>query len=76
MCCDGGISQPEKVVDIYTTVGTQYHSVLVKPEVASTIRGLTSKFTAKTLYSAGRETMSEGIVTELNEKLGTFHLCA
>eukprot|EP00976_Prorocentrum_cordatum_P080820 1184131-Prorocentrum_minimum.AAC.2 len=60
---------PTDVINIYTTVGTNYRDILVKPEVTSTIRGLTSRFTAKTLYSAGREEMSEGIVKELNEKL-------
>eukprot|EP00238_Polyblepharides_amylifera_P014310 CAMPEP_0196586738 /NCGR_PEP_ID=MMETSP1081-20130531/55391_1 /TAXON_ID=36882 /ORGANISM="Pyramimonas amylifera, Strain CCMP720" /LENGTH=308 /DNA_ID=CAMNT_0041908715 /DNA_START=134 /DNA_END=1060 /DNA_ORIENTATION=+ len=62
--------EPSAVVNIYRTLGVNYRDVLVKPEITSTIRGLTSKFTAKTLYSAGRETMSEGITNELNEKLG------
>lgn len=62
---------PSAVSRIYKEVGTNYNTVLVKPEVASTIRGLTSKYTAKTLYSAGRETLSKGIVDELNEKLQT-----
>jgi regulator of protease activity HflC (stomatin/prohibitin superfamily) len=57
------------VVTLYTTVGTNYRDILVKPEVTSAIRGLTSKYTAKTLYSAGRGTMATGISTELNEKL-------
>mmetsp|Transcript_17835 Transcript_17835/g.21381 ORF Transcript_17835/g.21381 Transcript_17835/m.21381 type:complete len:314 (+) Transcript_17835:118-1059(+) len=61
--------ESEMVRSLYTTVGNNYKEVLVLPEVTSCIRSLTSRYAAKTLYSAGREDMSEGIVKQLNEKL-------
>ncbi|GAX74392.1 hypothetical protein CEUSTIGMA_g1840.t1 [Chlamydomonas eustigma] len=57
------------VRDIYTTVGIQFTDVLLKPEVHSTIRSLTSRVAAKALYSAGRDELSDGITKQLNEKL-------
>ncbi|KAK3258844.1 hypothetical protein CYMTET_32130 [Cymbomonas tetramitiformis] len=61
--------EPTAVVKLYNEIGTNYNEILVNPEIESSIRGLTSKFTAKTLYSAGREELSQGINDELNEKL-------
>ncbi|KAK3237010.1 hypothetical protein CYMTET_52885 [Cymbomonas tetramitiformis] len=59
----------EFVGKLYQTVGTNYREVLVLPEVKSTVRALTSRVSAKALYSAGRTDLSDGIVKELNAKL-------
>mmetsp|Transcript_37758 Transcript_37758/g.119136 ORF Transcript_37758/g.119136 Transcript_37758/m.119136 type:complete len:346 (+) Transcript_37758:39-1076(+) len=61
--------RPESVRDLYLTLGVNYDKVLVLPEVTSTIRSLTSKFSAKNLYSEGRDEMSKGIAKQLNDKL-------
>ena len=50
-----------KAPDVYRTVGLEYESVLVKPNVRSAVREVTSSYEAKTLYSAEREKMSAEI---------------
>mmetsp|Transcript_23795 Transcript_23795/g.28715 ORF Transcript_23795/g.28715 Transcript_23795/m.28715 type:complete len:388 (+) Transcript_23795:117-1280(+) len=62
--------QPELVRSLYVTVGTNYEDVLVLPEVQSVVRSLTSQYSAKALYSQGRDELSQGMVNELNRKLG------
>jgi len=59
------------VRDVYMTLGVNYGEVLVQPEVTSTIRSLTARYTAKALYSAGRDELSEGIGAQLNQKLNS-----
>lgn len=61
--------QPGAVRSLYQNVGVDYDKVLVLPEVKSIIRNLTSQYSAKTLYSAGRSDLSQGIINELNRKL-------
>ena len=50
-----------KAPDVYRTIGLEYESVLVKPNVRSAVREVTSSYEAKTLYSAEREKMSAEI---------------
>jgi len=50
-----------KAPDVYRTVGLEYESVLVKPNVRSAVREVTSSYEAKALYSAEREKMSAEI---------------
>jgi prohibitin 1 len=51
--------------DVYRTVGVHYDSVLVEPNVRSSVREVTSSYEAKALYSAEREKMS----TEINKHI-------
>lgn len=60
---------PQRARELYITIGTNYQTVLVMPEITSTIRSLTSRVSAKALYSAGRDDLSIGITAELNSKL-------
>ncbi|PYJ43726.1 MAG: membrane protease subunit, stomatin/prohibitin [Verrucomicrobia bacterium] len=50
-----------KAPDVYRTVGLEYETVLVKPNVRSAVREVTSSYEAKALYSAEREKMSAEI---------------
>ena len=60
---------PSFARSIYVTVGPDFEQVLLIPEITSTIRSLTASVVAKTLYSAGRDDISEGIKKQLNERL-------
>ena len=50
-----------KAPDVYRTVGLEYETVLVKPNVRSAVREVTNSYEAKALYSAEREKMSAEI---------------
>src|SRR5438094_7154677 len=47
-----------KATDVYRTIGRDYETVLVKPNVRSAVREVTSSYQAKALYSPEREKMS------------------
>lgn len=55
--------------DLFTNVGIDYQKVLIEPEAASVIRGLTSESEAKSLYSSGRHQIQDAVKQELDEKL-------
>jgi prohibitin 1 len=50
-----------KAPEVYRTIGSDYESVLVKPNVRSAVREVTSSYEAKALYSPEREKMSAEI---------------
>ena len=52
---------PAKAPDVYRTIGRDYETVLVTPNVRSAVREVTSSYQAKALYSAEREKMSSDI---------------
>jgi regulator of protease activity HflC (stomatin/prohibitin superfamily) len=52
---------PAKAPDVYRTIGLEYETVLVKPNVRSAVREVTSSYEAKALYSPERERMSSEI---------------
>ena len=55
---------------IFTGVGPDYEDVLIKPQAASAIRGLTSESDAKALYTSGRNVIQEELKNELQKSLG------
>ncbi len=59
---------PENASKIYKTVGEDYANVILIPQFRSVVRGVTSKYDAKALYTASREQLATEIKTEL-EKL-------
>jgi prohibitin 1 len=76
---------PDRADDIYRTVGRDYVSNVVEPQIRSAIREITATYDAKALYSSAREkiaqeisayfaklTVDRGIVTEavLLRKIG------
>lgn len=60
---------PAMAGDLYRDVGTNYAAVLIEPEAASVIRGLTSESDAKALYSSGRNAIQDAVREELDSKL-------
>merc|ERR1711918_175351 len=48
-----------------------FADVIIKPEVRSIVRGLTSKFEAKALYTSGRDELQRELKAELAEALKT-----
>lgn len=59
---------PEGVRDLYLTLGTDYANVLIRPELASAVRGLTSEQSAKALYTSGRRIIQTNLFEELEAK--------
>jgi len=53
--------QPDKADDIYRTVGRNYASVAVEPQIRSAIREITASYDAKALYSSEREKIANQI---------------
>ena len=53
---------PEKAPAIYKSVGADYASVAVEPQIRSAIREITSSYEAKALYSAEREKIAQEIL--------------
>lgn len=60
---------PTKAADLYRDVGENYSNVVLSPEAASAVRGLTSESDAKALYSSGRSLIQDSVKTELVAKL-------
>lgn len=56
--------------DIYLGLGQDFISVLIKPELSSAVRGLTSEADAKALYTSGRSEMQKRLKAELHDVLG------
>jgi regulator of protease activity HflC (stomatin/prohibitin superfamily) len=46
---------PEKVPEIYRTIGVSYEDIILKPLFRSVLRTVTAEHDAKALYTAGRE---------------------
>jgi len=55
--------------ELYREVGSNYVDVVLKPEAASAVRGLTSESEAKALYSSGRNLIQNELKKELSDKL-------
>jgi len=61
--------EADKAADVYKQVGSDYVNVLLAPEMASAVRGLTSESEAKALYSSGRTLIQDTLRKELQTKL-------
>lgn len=57
--------EPTKAPDVYRTVGLNYDSIIVEPNIRSAVREVTSSFEAKALYSPEREKMSAAITRHI-----------
>lgn len=53
--------KPEKAAEVYRTIGPVFEEVVVLPQLRSTIRGVTSVYEAKALYTSERELISSEI---------------
>jgi prohibitin 1 len=57
------------VRDIYLSLGEKYDEVVIQPELASAVRGLTSESDAKALYTEGRSEMQNRLKDQLGKSL-------
>lgn len=56
---------PENAASLYKTVGENYSEIIVTPQFRSVVRGVTSKYEAKALYTSEREQLAKKIEDEL-----------
>jgi len=61
--------QPDKIFEIYTTLGEDFVDVLIGPLLASEVRGITSQNDAKALYNSGREILQDNLTTSVEAAL-------
>ncbi|MCB0748709.1 MAG: prohibitin family protein, partial [Ignavibacteriae bacterium] len=62
---------PSMANDIYKSVESgDYLNVILTPQFRSVVRGVTSKYEAKALYTGAREQLAEEIITELQKNVG------
>lgn len=62
---------PAMANDIYKSVEAgDYLNVILTPQFRSVVRGVTSKYEAKALYTGAREQLAEQIITELQKNVG------
>lgn len=61
---------PDNASKIYKTVGEDYANIILIPQFRSVVRGVTSKYDAKALYTASRELLSLEIKRELEKLVG------
>jgi regulator of protease activity HflC (stomatin/prohibitin superfamily) len=63
---------PSYAPEVYRTLGMDFESILIQPQLRSHLRDATASFEAKALYTSGREgvaaTMLEVLVPTLNER--------
>ncbi len=57
--------EPKTAPDVYKTIGANYISVIIVPQLRSVVRGVTAGYEAKALYTAEREM----IATQMYEQL-------
>ena len=62
---------PAMANEIYKSVESgDYLNVILTPQFRSVVRGVTSKFEAKALYTGAREQLATEIITELQKNVG------
>lgn len=61
--------QEDHVRDVYLSLGVDFVSVVVEPELASAVRGLTSEADAKALYTSGRSEIQRKLKEEMSALL-------
>lgn len=61
---------PDNASKIYKTVGPNYVEVILIPQFRSVVRGVTARYDAQALYTAGREILAKQIRDELASLVG------
>ena len=62
--------EPEKAPEIYRTIGRDYSSIAVLPQIRSALREVTASYEAKDLYSSQREKIAREIYDLVNKMSG------
>ena len=60
---------PEHAPEVYRTLGLDYETILVQPQLRSHLRDATAAFEAKALYTSGREGVTSNMLNALNPTL-------
>lgn len=58
---------PENAAKLYKEIGENYRDVILAPHFRSVVRGITSKYEARSLYTAERESLQGEIRNELSK---------
>jgi len=61
---------PERAADIYKSVGPEYQQIIIEPQFRSAVRGVTSGYDARALYTSERETLAKLIMADLVKLIG------
>jgi regulator of protease activity HflC (stomatin/prohibitin superfamily) len=61
---------PDNASKIYKSVGENYSEIILIPQFRSVVRGVTSRYDAKALYTASREQLAKEIQEELQGLVG------
>jgi len=61
---------PENASKIYKSVGENYEEIILVPQFRSVVRGVTSRYDAKALYTASREQLATEMKDELEKLVG------
>ena len=61
---------PEKASEVYRTIGPNYMTVLIEPNLRAAIREATASHSANALYTGEREMVAKQILDQLTTKLG------
>ena len=56
---------PTKAPEVYKTIGMDYQDIIVEPQLRSVVRGVTSGYDAKALYTAERELLATQMFDQL-----------
>lgn len=56
---------PAKAPEVYKTIGMSYQNIIVEPQLRSVVRGVTSGYDAKALYTAERELLATQMLEQL-----------
>ena len=57
---------PEKAPEVYRTIGPNFETVVVEPQIRSAIREVTATYEAKVLYSAERDRLAREVAREFS----------
>ncbi|MFH1830876.1 MAG: prohibitin family protein [Pseudomonadota bacterium] len=57
--------EPKSAPDVYRTIGLDYESVIIVPQLRSVVRGVTAGYEAKALYTAEREALANQMQEQL-----------
>lgn len=58
---------PAKAPEVYRTVGRNYPTVIVEPQIRSALREITASYDAKMLYSAARDRLAQEVAIKFKE---------
>lgn len=62
---------PAKAADVYKTIGPNYRSIVIIPQLRSVVRGVTASYEAKALYTSEREVIANEMFDQLKPLLDT-----